>query len=235
MPEHPTRGALLISGASTGIGQACAEHLANLDIELGELTSADEALQARLATARQALAAIGDRRDAVLVAQSLGAFTAALVCTLVPVAMLVYINAMIPLPGESPGAWWTNTGWEDAVREDLERYGQPGEWGPAELSAMFMNDASTELAQEAGRHARAQAGTPFGDRLPQEGWSEVVTHCVIARQDRFLPAPFQRRLARERLQSDPDEIDGGHVAIRTNPDAVVALLEGYVADRDRHR
>ena len=182
-----------------------------------------------------ALAAIGDRRDAVLVAQSLGAFTAALVSTLVPVAMLVYINAMIPLPGESPGAWWTNTGWEDAVREDLERYGQPGEWGPAELSAMFMNDASSELAQEAGRHARTQAGTPFGDRLPQKSWSEVVTHCVIARQDRFLPAPFQRRLARERLQSDPDEIDGGHVAIRTNPDAVVALLEGYVADRDRHR
>jgi hypothetical protein len=182
-----------------------------------------------------AVAAIGDRGDAVLVAQSLGAFTAALVCTLVPVAMLVYINAMIPLPGESPGAWWTNTGWEDAVREDLERYGQPGEWGPAELSAMFMNDASTELAQEAGRHARAQAGTPFGDRLPQESWSEVVTHCVIARHDRFLPAPFQRRLAHERLQIEPDEIDGGHVAIRTNPDAVVGQLEGYVADRDRHR
>ena len=71
-----------------------------------------------------AIAAIGDRRDAVLVAQSLGAFTAALVCTLVPVSMLVYINAMIPLPGESPGAWWANTGWEDAVRDDLERYGQ---------------------------------------------------------------------------------------------------------------
>jgi NAD(P)-dependent dehydrogenase (short-subunit alcohol dehydrogenase family) len=30
MPEHPTRGALLISGASTGIGRACAEHLDNL-------------------------------------------------------------------------------------------------------------------------------------------------------------------------------------------------------------
>ena len=115
-----------------------------------------------------ALAAIGDRRDAVLVAQSLGAFTAALVSTLVPVAMLVYINAMIPLPGESPGAWWANTGWEDAVRDDLERYGQPNEWGPAELSAMFMNDASTELAQEAGRQARTQASAPFADELPQE-------------------------------------------------------------------
>jgi NAD(P)-dependent dehydrogenase (short-subunit alcohol dehydrogenase family) len=30
MPEHPSRGALLISGASTGIGRACAEHLDNL-------------------------------------------------------------------------------------------------------------------------------------------------------------------------------------------------------------
>ena len=30
MPENPTRGAVLISGASTGIGRACAEHLDSL-------------------------------------------------------------------------------------------------------------------------------------------------------------------------------------------------------------
>src|SRR5262249_23161727 len=30
MPEHPSRGALLISGASTGIGRACTEHLDEL-------------------------------------------------------------------------------------------------------------------------------------------------------------------------------------------------------------
>jgi hypothetical protein len=50
---------------------------------------------------------------------------------------------------------------------------------------------------------------------------------VIARQDRFLPAQFQRQLVRERLQIEPDEIDGGHLAIRTNPSAVFALLQGY--------
>jgi pimeloyl-ACP methyl ester carboxylesterase len=175
------------------------------------------------------VAAISEPRDSILVAQSLGAFTAALVCISVPVAMLVYINAMIPLPGESPGTWWDATKWEEAVRDDLDRYGQPSEWGPAELSAMFMNDASTELAQEAGRHARAQASTPFGDELPQASWSEVATRSVIARQDRFLPAQFQRQLVRERLQIEPDEIDGGHLAIRTNPSAVFALLGGYAA------
>jgi pimeloyl-ACP methyl ester carboxylesterase len=173
--------------------------------------------------------ALGERRDPILVAQSLGAFTAALVATRVPVAMLVYVNAMIPIPGESPGAWWGNTGWEEAVRDELERYGKPSEWGPEELSAMFMNDASSELAQEAGRHARAQSGAPFEDALPQQGWPTVPTRYVLARADRFFPAAFQRRLVRERLGIEADEIDGAHVAMRTNPGALVALLERYAA------
>src|SRR5262249_34416183 len=143
-----------------------------------------------------ALAAIGERRDTGLVAQSLGAFTAALVCTRVPGSLLVYVNAMIPLPGESPRAWGGHTQGGDAVREDLDRYGQPSEWGPSEMSAMFMNDAPTGLAQEAGRHARTQSGAPFGDELPQEGWPDVATRSVIAREDRFFPAPFQRQLVR---------------------------------------
>src|SRR5262249_32167844 len=49
-------------------------------------------------------------RPAILVAQSLGGFTAALVCARVPVRMLIFVNAMIPVPGESPGEWWGNTG-----------------------------------------------------------------------------------------------------------------------------
>jgi hypothetical protein len=44
--------------------------------------------------------AMGDVTDAVLVAQSLGGFTAPMVHK--PVRMLVLLNAMIPTPGESP-------------------------------------------------------------------------------------------------------------------------------------
>jgi pimeloyl-ACP methyl ester carboxylesterase len=51
------------------------------------------------------VAAIDGRDGVVLVAQSLGGFTAPMVATRVPVAMIVLVNAMIPLPGETPGAW----------------------------------------------------------------------------------------------------------------------------------
>ena len=68
--------------------------------------------------------AIGDRRSLVLVAQSLGAFTAPIVCEHVPVDLLVLVNAMIPAPGESGNEWWTNTSHEQ-VEKRAGRRGWP--------------------------------------------------------------------------------------------------------------
>src|ERR1700727_2475176 len=56
----------------------------------------------------------GGGDNVVLVAMSLGGFTAPLVAAEVPVSAMVFVNAMIPCPGETPGAWWENTGWSDA-------------------------------------------------------------------------------------------------------------------------
>src|SRR5215210_7216676 len=44
--------------------------------------------------------------DVVVVAQSMGGFTAPLVCTERPVRSLVFLNAMIPRPGETGAEWW---------------------------------------------------------------------------------------------------------------------------------
>ena len=46
----------------------------------------------------------------VLVGQSLGAFTAPIVATRVPTALIVLVNPMVPTAGESGGQWWENTG-----------------------------------------------------------------------------------------------------------------------------
>jgi hypothetical protein len=54
--------------------------------------------------------AIGGRANVILVAQLLGAFAASLVCARTLIRMLVFVNAMIPRPGETAGAWRENTG-----------------------------------------------------------------------------------------------------------------------------
>src|SRR4029450_1734650 len=82
------------------------------------------------AYADRVLEAIG-ARHVVLVAQSLGAFTAALVCARVRVRMLVFVNGMIPLPGETAGEWWDNTGSIAARTMAADRGGYRPDFGLA--------------------------------------------------------------------------------------------------------
>src|SRR3954453_10715738 len=61
-------------------------------------------------SAQTVVDAVGDRDEVILVAQSLGGFTAPLVCDRIRAVLLVLVAAMVPRPGESPGDWWANTG-----------------------------------------------------------------------------------------------------------------------------
>jgi pimeloyl-ACP methyl ester carboxylesterase len=66
----------------------------------------DDARAGLHAYADLVIASIGKRNNVTLVAQSMGAFTATLVCARArtPIRMLVFVNAMIPLPGETAPA-----------------------------------------------------------------------------------------------------------------------------------
>lgn len=81
--------------------------------------------------------AIGDRTDVVLVAQSVAGLTAPLVCGRVPVALVVLVAAMVPHPGEAPGGWWANTGWDEAHRALAVEQGRPTD-GDFDLEAEFL-------------------------------------------------------------------------------------------------
>jgi pimeloyl-ACP methyl ester carboxylesterase len=171
--------------------------------------------------------AIGDRRDVVLVAQSMGGFTAPLVCERVPVDLMVLVAAMVPLPGESPGDWWTNTGWEQARREQAEREGLPIDNGFDPMT-MFFHDVPADVAAEAmARGEREQSGTPFEKPWPLRAWPDVPTRFLLCRDDRFFPAEFLRRVVPERLGLVPDEMDGGHLPALSRPAELAARLEAY--------
>lgn len=168
--------------------------------------------------------AIGDRHEVVLVAQSLGGFTAPLVCERVPVDQMVLVAAMVPAPGESPGDWWANTGWERARREAAERDGRPPDDDPVSL---FLHDVPPDVQAESEHHVRPQSGAPFERPWPLAAWPDVPTSFLLCRDDRFFPAPFQRRVVRERLGIVADEMDGGHLPALARPDELAARLLDY--------
>lgn len=177
--------------------------------------------------AEAVVAAIGDRRDLVVVAQSMGGFTAPLVCDRVPVDLMVLVAAMVPLRGESPGAWWDNTGWEQAHREQARRDGRNID-GEFDVVSEFFHDVPPDVGAEAmARGERKQSGTPFEKPWPLAAWPDVPTRFLLCRDDRFFPADFMRRVVRERLGITPDEMDGGHLPALARPKELAERLEAY--------
>jgi hypothetical protein len=172
---------------------------------------------------------LGDRRaDLVLVAQSMAGFTAPLVCTRLPVGLMVLVAAMVPRPGEAPKDWWAATGHEEAVRHQTELDGRP----PGDVEdpeALFLHDLPPALAAESARHVRPQSSTPFEKPWPLPAWPDVPTRFLLCRDDRFFPAPFLRRVVTERLGIVPDEMDGGHLPALARPVELATRLAGYVA------
>jgi pimeloyl-ACP methyl ester carboxylesterase len=168
-----------------------------------------------------ALDAIGDREDLVVVGQSLGAFTAAAVAAERPTRQLVYLNAMIPARGETPGEWWEAVGHADAAAETLERHGPMATWTQADLEDVFLHDVPAGAA--AGAQPRHQGGGIFA--TPLETWPGGVPARVISgRHDRLFPLAFQQRLARERLGIEPEVIEAGHLAALAAPGALAERL-----------
>jgi pimeloyl-ACP methyl ester carboxylesterase len=171
--------------------------------------------------------AIGDRTDLVVVAQSLGGFTAPLVCDRASVNLLVLLNAMVPSPGESAGEWWVNTGHAKARAEQAARDGR-GLAADEDLRDAFFHDVSPEVTAEAwARGEPRQAETPFAQPWPLPKWPEVPTRFLQGRDDRFFPAEFQRRVVRERLDIAPDEMPGGHLVALSRPKELADRLEAY--------
>ena len=168
--------------------------------------------------------AIGAREDGVLVAQSLGGFTAPLACARARVRMLIFVNAMIPVPGESPGEWWENTG-SMAARTAAARRG--GYSTSFDLATYFLHDVPSEIVARGAALQRDEAEIVFSEACRFDAWPEVPIHVIVGRDDRFFPIDFQRRVARERLHVDVDELPGGHLVALSNPRGLVDLLLAY--------
>jgi pimeloyl-ACP methyl ester carboxylesterase len=164
--------------------------------------------------ARQTVSAIGGRDDVVVVAQSLGGFTAPLVTAAVPARALVFVNAMIPSPGETPGEWWDDTGWLKARMAAAEAGAYGTEFDEV---VYFLHDVPAEVAAAGARHQRPEAGAVFRSACDFGAWPSVPIRVAAGADDRFFPVKFQQRLARDRLGLEADVLPGGHLIALAQP------------------
>jgi alpha-beta hydrolase superfamily lysophospholipase len=173
--ERVTNGTVpvaLIPGAG---GQGWIWHLVEADLRRRgydafavDLPAADEG-KGLPAYADAVVGAIGDRdpgSPVVVAAYSLGGFTVPLVWQRVPVRQVVFVNAMIPRPGATPGAWWDNVGWEQARTAAARRDGYPADF---DLDAYFLHDVPA--CPVSG--GPVSGGPVLGGRRAAPGWVTV--------------------------------------------------------------
>lgn len=157
-----------------------------------------------------------DDGDVVLVAQSLGGFTAPLVAARTPVRLMILVAAMVPAPGESASEWWANTG-------------HATEGGEEDVVKLFLHDVPADVAEESANHVHGESPRAFADPWPLPAWPDVPTRFLLCRDDRFFPAGFQRRVVQERLGITPDEMGGGHLPALARPQELADRLHAYHA------
>jgi 2-hydroxychromene-2-carboxylate isomerase/pimeloyl-ACP methyl ester carboxylesterase len=177
------------------------------------------------------LAAVGDRTDIIVVAQSMAAYIAPMLCDRVDVRLIILVAPMIPAPRESPGAWWSSSGQTAAQRQQDEREGRDPD-AEFDVKTTLMHDLPPDVVAEAfARGEPRQSDTPFGDPWPMNEWPPVPTRVIAARHDRLFPLEFMRRLARDRLGLDVDVIDTGHLPALSRPEELAQRLEAYLLEQ----
>jgi pimeloyl-ACP methyl ester carboxylesterase len=162
----------------------------------------------------------------ILVAQSMGAFTAPLVAQRRRTDLIVLVNAMVPKPGEKGRHWWRNTGQDQARIDHLARIGLP----PRDFDPIkdFFHDVPDEVKRVVlSAPEPRQSDTPFEEPWPLPAWPLVPTRFVQGADDRLFPVEFQRRVARERLGLEIDIMPGGHLLALSRPRELAEQLERY--------
>src|ERR1700744_4654961 len=104
----------------------------------------------------------------------MGGSTAPLVAPRRPLKALVMVNAMIPVPGETAGQWWENTGWEEARGQAAKEGGYGTEF---DLDTYFLHDVPPEVLT-GGPAPRAESEAPFASPCAFTTWPDIPIHVV---------------------------------------------------------
>jgi pimeloyl-ACP methyl ester carboxylesterase len=176
-----------------------------------------------------ALDALGDAADElIVVGHSAGGLTAPLVAAARPARRLVFVSALLPLPGRS----FTEQNDAEGI---LQREYQAGvesdengnrRWFDLDLCGRTMySGCSAEDVAWAFGHLRAQSSTMYTEASPLEEWPDVPITDIRGDDDRLVSTRWAETAVPDRLGVASAVIKGaGHSSMLSHPRTLARLL-----------
>jgi pimeloyl-ACP methyl ester carboxylesterase len=145
---------------------------------------------------------------------------------------LVYVAAFAPEEGETlldiEGASRDSV-LTSAIRESNYPTGQGGETAVeltvdrAQFHDVFAGDLSMAQSEVLGASQRPVAAAAFGEKSGPAAWKTLPSWAVVATGDKAAGSDVVRSMA-QRANADIKEIDGSHVIMISQPDAVTDVI-----------
>jgi pimeloyl-ACP methyl ester carboxylesterase len=168
----------------------------------------------------------------VLVGHSMGGLTVPVVAARRPVALLVFLCALIPDPGRSVAEQQAD-GLPDMMTPAWrERYlprhtvlpdGRT-QWPAKPVAEIFYQDCPPADAARAAGQLRPQGMAPLRERTPLAAWPGVPVEYILGQEDRVISPEWSRHTARQRLGVTARELPGGHSPFLARPAALADEL-----------
>lgn len=157
----------------------------------------------------------------VLVGHSMGGLTVPIVASLRPVRRMIFLAALLPIPGQSV---------EDQRRAEPQM-SFPYRGGPAGLRERFFHTSTDSDADWAMSMIRRQSTRPLREITPLQAWPDVPSDYIVCGADRATNPQWACHAARDRLGVEPVTLAGSdHSPFLSRPDELAELFIRLAGD-----
>ena len=172
--------------------------------------------------------AVAGSEAPIVVGHSMGGLIVPLVAARRPVRRLVFLAAMLPLPGVSAN--------DQRAAEPIDgRFSlRTAEWtdlgddvwaiGPATATELFFHDVPSDVVDWALKRLRPQSYRVFHEITPLAAWPAVESSVIVCDDDHAVNPDWVRMAARARLGVEAIEIPGGHSPFLSRPHELAAAI-----------
>ncbi len=165
--------------------------------------------------------------DVVVVGHSLGGLTAPLVAGARSVRHVVYLCALLPVPGATLASQFAD---ESPFAPGADEGRGPDDQGRsvwndgAAATRILYGRCEADVAAAAVAALRPQASTPSTTACPLAALPDVPATYILGRDDAIISPAWSRIAARRRLGVEPIELDSDHSPMLSCPAALADVL-----------